>query len=188
MDIYASTIANNRVSANGGGGIATGETTRPITITVFSSILADNPGGNCAILGSATFQSWDYNISDDGTCNLPYHADLINTDPMLKPLALNAPGRVRTHALLIGSPADDHSIDGCNTPVDARGVTRRLPCDTGAYEGTEEPYQFHFTAKVAVNVACRVGPGTGYGVLAYLKAGETSYDQRAQPRWNLVEA
>ncbi len=174
--INASTIANNKAPSQDGGGIADidYEGTDSTTITVFSTIFADNEGGNCAIAGSATFQSWDYNISDDATCNLPYHADLINTDPMLNPLAMNAPGRAKTHALQIGSPADDHSIDGCNAPVDARGVARGLPCDTGAYEGTVEPYKIPLaTAVVSVNAICRAGPGTTYAAMGYLNAGES---------------
>jgi hypothetical protein len=176
VTIYASTIANNRTNPGQGGGIANYAygSHGPTTITVSSTIFADNEGGNCAIGGFTVFQSWDYNISDDATCNLPHHADLMNTDPMLNPLAMNAPGRVKTHALQIGSPADNLSTEGCNTPVDARGVDRGLPCDSGAYEGTEEPYQSPiYTAVVAVNATCRAGPGTIYQAMKYLNAGET---------------
>jgi hypothetical protein len=177
VTIYASTIANNRTDPGQGGGIANyawGNDYGPITITVSSTIFADNEGGNCAVGGFTVFQSWDYNISDDATCDLPHHADLMNTDPKLNPLALNAPGRVKTHALQVGSPADDHSTDGCNTPVDARGVARGLPCDTGAYEGTVEPFKAPLaTAVVAVNATCRAGPGTVYAAMSYLNAGES---------------
>jgi predicted outer membrane repeat protein len=172
--IYASTIAYNKAPSNQGGGIESPFSDRPFTIAVYSTIFADNLGGNCVLDCSTIFQSWDYNISDDATCNLPYHADLMNTDPKLNPLALNAPGRVRTHALQIGSPADDHSAEGCNTPVDARGVARGLPCDTGAYEGTEEPYKIpRYTAVLTANAYCRTGPGTYYEAKGYLHAGET---------------
>ncbi len=191
VTIYASTIAGNRSESGQGGGIADNVGMSPgSTVIVSSTIFADNEGGNCALSGQTTFQSWDYNISDDDSCNLPYHADLINTDPKLNPLALNAPGRVKTHALQTGSPAADHATEGCNTPVDARGVTRGLPCDAGAYEGTVEPLEPQIaTAVVAVNATCRSGPGTGYAAMGYLNAGEshTISGRNADGTWLKLE-
>ena len=175
MTISASTIANNTSAVDQGGGIANDDLGRPgATSTIIAgSILANNHGGNCDFSPPDSFQSWDYNLSNDDTCNLPYHADLINTAAMLNPLALNAPGSIETHALRIGSPADD-LVDSC-VDTDARGVARGQPCDAGAYEGTEPPkyLQTEITAIVAKQATCRFGPSTAYAATGYLSAGET---------------
>ena len=55
-----------------------------------------------------------------------------------------------------------------------RGVARGLPCDTGAYEGTVEPYKIPLaTAVVSVNAICRAGPGTdGIDLVAQVTAAQ----------------
>ncbi len=189
VTIYASTIANNRTAPGQGGGIANYAwgSHGPTTTSVSSTIFANNDGGNCAIGGFAVFQSLDYNISDDASCNLSQHADLVSTDPKLNPLTMNAPGRVKTHALQTGSPADNLSTGGCGSPVDARGVARGLPCDTGAYEGTVEPFKANLaTAVVAVNATCRAGHRVRGDGLP--ERWRVPHDQRTQSRCNLVEA
>jgi hypothetical protein len=74
-------------------------------------------------------------------------AGFTTADPLLLPLALNAPGLTWTHALRNGSPARDagHAAT-CAGPLvnnlDQRGLTRPLDgdptpgavCDLGAYE------------------------------------------------------
>jgi hypothetical protein len=136
--LYAVTVANNSAPAGSGGGLvayAYPTALHPATYTVASSIFADNPGGNCDIRSNATFSSSDYNISDDATCPLPYHADHLNTDAHLQPLAWNLPGYVKTHAILSNSPAHRNS-EAC-PPTDARGVRRpALLCDSGAFDLT----------------------------------------------------
>jgi len=178
LTISYSTIARNVSLAGQGGGLANRGLPHDAasTIILSTSILAHNQGGNCLVEEPAMFQSWDYNLSDDDTCNLPYHRDLMSTDPMLNPLALNAPGQVMTHALRIGSPADDlmYQNDG---GTDARGVPRGVPlCDVGAYEGTEEPKYLQIPVEarvtVKVNATCRFGPSTAYAATGYLSAGE----------------
>ncbi len=61
-----------------------------------------------------------------------------NTDPLLDPLALNAPGTTATHALQPTSPALDMADAGCGggLSTDQRGVARPEgpACDVGAYE------------------------------------------------------
>ncbi len=169
VTIVSSTIANNR--SLDGGGIADAEG-GAVTFTVLSTIFADNEGGNCRIWNSqTTFLSHDYNISDDDTCDLPFHADLMNTDPRLFSLQMNAPGRVKTQALKYGSPADNINTAGC-VAVDARGAARGLPCDAGAYEGTLEPLH-PSVAVIAKNATCRSGPGTDYAAMGYLNSGES---------------
>ena len=77
-------------------------------------------------------------------------AGFSTADPLLAPLALNAPGTTPTRALLGGSPARDHGDPAsCAAPpvnnLDQRGVTRPdagelgpgATCDIGAYEAAE---------------------------------------------------
>jgi hypothetical protein len=48
------------------------------------------------------------NLSDTTDCDFQAgKGDLVNATPKLGPLALNAPGTTKTHALLAGSPAID---------------------------------------------------------------------------------
>ncbi len=189
VTITSSTIANNRALYHGGGIAAM--YAGPQTITAGSTIFAGNEGGNCNFYTmNETFLSWDYNISDDDTCNLPFHADKMNTDPMLFPLGLNAPGRVKTHALKTGSPADDLNDVGC-VAVDARGVARGNPCDAGAYEGTLDPFPSHAaTAVISKNATCRSGPGTAYSAMGYLNAGESHSisGRNAERTWFKLES
>jgi predicted outer membrane repeat protein len=171
LRIGSSTLAGNRALANQGAGIAE---IGPATVNIYSTILADNAGDNCAVTAPATLQSWDYNLSDDNTCYLPWHADLVDTEAMLNPLALNSPGRVKTHALQIGSPADN-LLENC-LGTDARGVPRGQPlCDSGAYEGTEpaKSPQAGMSAVAVKRAVCRFGPGTIYQAIGYLSPGET---------------
>ncbi len=170
--IYESTIAHNISLSGEGGGIANvGDPEDPVTVTIEGSVLANNHGGNCRLVDAGVLQSWDFNVSDDATCDLPYHADVINTDPMLNPLALNAPGSIETHALQIGSPAIDRA-DVCSVQDDARGVARDSLCDSGAYEGSEEPKADLTRVLVKVNATCRLGPGTQYAATGYMSAGD----------------
>jgi parallel beta-helix repeat protein len=133
--LNAVTVANNSAPASSGGGIcAYGYNPQSTaTVTAVSSVFASNAGGNCNIEANAFSQSYDYNISDDNTCPLPYHADHPNTDPHLQSLALNPPSYVETHALLASSPAHRNS-ESCS-PTDARGVRRPpLRCDSGSFD------------------------------------------------------
>jgi len=177
LTMVHTTIADN--SADLGGGIA-GTFDESWPSFIIGNLLAYNAGLNCdppmpegggVITGD--------NISDDGSCGFEASdfGSSDNTDPMLNPLALNAPGSVMTHALQNGSPAlDRYAL--CLVPVDARGVEREeYHCDIGAYEGhepakpwPEDPRAFRATALLAST--CRFGPSTAYGAAAYLAAGD----------------
>ena len=132
------TITGNSAASGGGfwtnGGV----------LTLESAIIGDQlAGGDCANPFNAlnAIVSLGYNLDSDGSCNLTAGGDLPNTDPLLDPLALNAPGTTQTHALQVGSPAIDHipsGVNGCGTIVttDQRGLSRPQGsgCDIGAYE------------------------------------------------------
>jgi uncharacterized repeat protein (TIGR01451 family)/CSLREA domain-containing protein len=96
------------------------------------------PDDDCAGSYPLIF-SLGYNLSRDGSCDLNDPTDLINTDPLLGPLA-DYGGETLTHALLAGSPAIDAGSctgsGGNRVLVDQRGVTRPQgnACDIGAYE------------------------------------------------------
>lgn len=121
-------ITNSTFSGNGavqGGGAIY---TAPPTITLANTILANSPaGGDCAgEVGDA-----GGNLVEDGSCGFP-----VGGDPLLAPLALNAPGGTETHALLPGSPAIDSGLSTNCLATDQRGVPRPQGAgyDIGAFE------------------------------------------------------
>ncbi len=144
-----STISNNR--AGSGGGIWTDRSVVLTYVTIaFNStgivgggavqatgtIVANSENGaNCVngVLGETT----GFNLDSGTTCGFTKPTDLVNTDPMLGPLAGNG-GPTPTHALLPGSPAIDAggtSASRCPA-TDQRGVSRPQgpACDIGAFE------------------------------------------------------
>ena len=106
-------------------------------IKIRSSILADNPGGDC--LG-ITPDSLDYNIVGDGSCTLTGPHDLLGVDPLLEPLAANG-GLAPSHALGIGSPAIDSGVPDLCIATDQNGTSRPQGawCDRGAHENLAAP-------------------------------------------------
>lgn len=130
------TLSGNSATGVGGGIFISGSIT-----TLKNTIVANSTsGGNC----SGAVNSLGYNLGDDtaNTCGFSTAMhDFVNTNPLLGPLALNAPGTTGTFALLAGSPAINAippGTNGCGTTVtiDQRGVSRPqgTNCDIGAYE------------------------------------------------------
>ncbi|HTW89908.1 MAG TPA: choice-of-anchor Q domain-containing protein, partial [Candidatus Binataceae bacterium] len=130
------TIADNQ--ATDGGAI---RTTNGKSFTSGNSIIADNSSDDC----EGTLDSKGYNlILDTSGCTIKgsTSTDVIGEDPILQPLALNAPGTTETQALTAGSPAlkaanpaKPNGIDGHCLPTDQRGVTRpKGACDIGAFQ------------------------------------------------------
>ena len=147
-----STIANNStLAAGGGGGILSNLGGLLGQFTLFSdSIVAGNTAAgaasNCA--GAGDFGSTGYNIDSGSSCFSPSGTDLVNTNPLLAPLAANpgqAPLVTLTHGLYDESPAvnripDDGSCDFASSSRDQRFVPRTDGfCDVGAFEGTVGP-------------------------------------------------
>ena len=141
------TVANNSVNfgiGKGGGifGIL------GAAATVSNTILALNTAhdqldcggilGNLISQGHNLIQNNACDISGDTTTNI------LDEDPMLESLQLNAPGTTETQALMAGSPAIGAGAPGTNNstgagpqclPTDQRGVTRPTDaCDIGAYQ------------------------------------------------------
>ncbi len=110
------------------------------TITIESSIVADNNGGtNC--VGSGTLTSSGYNIDSGTSCGFSGLNDQLTTAPLLLPLADNG-GDSWTHGLPLNSPAIDAGKPETCPATDQRGITRPVDgngdttatCDIGAFE------------------------------------------------------
>jgi uncharacterized repeat protein (TIGR01451 family)/CSLREA domain-containing protein len=140
-------ITNSTIASNGLDGISgvgytfSGFPVRP-DILVRNSIIADNVRSDVttpALDAQAEVpQSDGFNVVSDNSAagNFTGPSDLNNTDPMLLPIALNAPGATRTHALSPDSPAVDLASASYAPGTDQRGVTRPQGAgdDSGAYE------------------------------------------------------
>ena len=135
------TFAGN--SASNGGGIFFWSGTMSVGNTIVANSLG---GGNCS--GVQPISSLGNNLSSDGTCNFSASGDLLNTNPLLGPLADNG-GPTQTLALLAGSPAIDAGNSETCAATDQRGVTRPQgdACDIGAFEfqGAQETNIFLVT-------------------------------------------
>ncbi len=156
-ELHFTTVANNSTETGLGGGVRAEGTQ---TVLLHATILAGNTAGgvtsNCG--GNGTFSDDGYNLEAANTCALNTGSpdnSLINTDPLLAPLALNpAPDAVlttRTHGLFDTSPAIDlvprTPVDFCDDLFTSNGVDQRYVarpatpgfCDAGAFEGSVGP-------------------------------------------------
>ena len=135
----ASTLTNVTISGNSAAGVGGGILNLVgADISLRNTIVANSPsGGNC----SSSITSLGHNLDSANTCGFTGTGDLINTDPHLGPLALNAPGATETMALLAGSPAIDAADPATFPPTDQRGVARPQGAgpDIGAYEYVPTP-------------------------------------------------
>ncbi len=130
LTITSSTLAGNS-STNGVGGIGNAG-----SLTVMDSIF-DNPGGNAgnSLTAPGPITSGGHNLFSDAPAFAVDPTDLINTDPLLGPLADNG-GPTQTMALLPGSPAIDAGVSVPGVTTDQRGIPRSLGSapDIGAFE------------------------------------------------------
>jgi predicted outer membrane repeat protein len=160
MSVINSTIANNQATSGNGGGIYTSDdviTLRNSTLarnsasgsgggiyeassfgslTFKSSIIALNTApSNPDIRRSAAITSQGYNLIGvpTGLTGL-VASDLRDINPRLNPANINIPSTITyTLALQPGSPAISKGGPTCSS-TDQRGITRKTPCDIGAYE------------------------------------------------------
>ncbi|MEX0800812.1 MAG: right-handed parallel beta-helix repeat-containing protein [Dehalococcoidia bacterium] len=134
LDLGNVTLSDNSATSGGGIYITCSDVTLTNTMVVNSA-----SGGDC---DNGTPTSLGHNIDSDGSCGFAATGDQPGVDPLLDPLALNAPGSTQTHALLAGSPAIDTADDTACPASDQRGVARPQDgdddgtaiCDVGAFE------------------------------------------------------
>ncbi len=126
-------VTSDQNSAASGGGIGIVSGGQP-AVDLIDSIFQNAQGGN--IFGaSGDFHSSGHNLfSDDPGISLE-STDLVNTAPLLGPLADNG-GPTFTQALLPGSPALDAGIAVAGVTTDQRGGSRPSTgaTDIGAFE------------------------------------------------------
>jgi predicted outer membrane repeat protein len=125
LTISYSTITGNTGGSGAVGGLGGFDS---LQFTVSNSIIADNPSGDCGLVGS--INALEANLDSDGSCVGFTHTGA----PYLDPLADNGGGTM-THALQIDSPAISAASGVC--PItDQRGSVRPQgsACDLGAYE------------------------------------------------------
>jgi CSLREA domain-containing protein len=150
-DTASVAITNSTLSGNTGGAVHYTRTAATLNMTnvtiannasgttingpsnIRNTIIAYTAGNNCV----GVPVSGGNNLSDDASCvaSLNDATDLHFIDPLLSPLALNAPGTTETHALQAGSPALNRYSINC-LATDQRGFARPsgTSCDIGAYE------------------------------------------------------
>ncbi len=107
------------------------------SVSLRATLLADNASGNCQVSGG-TLTSNNDNLSSDATCagSLSASNDLTNTNPLLRPLALNGAPLAPSHAPLPHSPALNRILPARCVADDQRNVGRPQngQCDVGAVE------------------------------------------------------
>ena len=139
LTVRQSTIAGNRTEAIGGGITVYEPTTgEPAALSLRNTIIAGNEGSDECYIRSGVSQASTGNLitphAEDS--QTPCVGVVVDADPLLGPLQLNAPGTTPTMALDVASPAIDAGSTFSTTPDDQRGVARPQlgGFDIGAYE------------------------------------------------------
>lgn len=133
-----STIATNVAAgpkAAGGNLLAREKATVKPQNTIIAGGMAGTAPSNCAVQTESAIQSQGHNLDSLDECSFTAVGDLVNTDPLLAPLADNG-GATQTMALASTSPAIDAADGAACSPADQRGVLRPAGagCDIGAFE------------------------------------------------------
>ncbi len=123
------TIASSTFINNVAGMVYTGSSA---VLNIRNTIVANNIFQVYAGGGSETTISQGNNLISDASLSSAQPSDLLNTQPLLAPLALYG-GTTPTHALLPGSPAINAGSSDSPT-TDQRGVSRVGATDIGAFE------------------------------------------------------
>jgi PKD repeat protein len=151
-------IVNNSTLADNAGGSGIDFYNTATSLTLFSSIVANNGVNDCVIVSGVTVNSGGYNLVESpNNCTFAGPGDITGVDPALDSLGLNG-GVMMSHALLSGSPALDagscggvgYDQRGQTRPEDHFGYTNAADgCDIGAFElaAVSEPTaDFSFSA------------------------------------------
>ena len=167
-----------------GGGIAIMGTENSEAVSI-NSIFQNSQGGNVYVgvgtpFGSGIFRSSGHNLFSDAPDFSVDPTDLVNTDPLLGPLADNG-GPTFTQALLPGSPAIDAGAPVSGVSTDQRGVPRPQVTapDIGAFEsrgftltvvngsGQKARAGFAFSGPLVVRVTSPFGEPVGGGRVTF---------------------
>jgi hypothetical protein len=146
LTVTDSTLSGNTArggvgSSGFGGGVYNGGVFNTDALTVtrsISSIFFNPSGGNLVTQAGAAFVSGGHNLFSDTPAVTLASTDLINTDPLLGPLADNG-GPTFTQILLPGSPAIDAGVSVPGVTTDQRGIPRPQgrAADIGAVEDVQ---------------------------------------------------
>lgn len=118
-------VSSSTIASNVGPGVF--REFASLQTSVGGSILSNNRDQLGALLNCSGGLSWSgTSIEDANTCGLAGDGDIINTDPMIGPLANNG-GPTLTHLPAVGSPVIDAAGNRYD-PTDQRG----LPPEIGA--------------------------------------------------------
>src|SRR5262249_52277461 len=130
LTITDSTLSGNAAIGGAGAGILNSFR----RVTIVASVFANGTGGNLVNNGGV-IASGGHNLFSDRP-DVPLDAtDLVDTDPLLGPLADNG-GPTFPHPLRPGTPAIDAGIPVAGVTTDQRGVPRPQGAapDIGAFE------------------------------------------------------
>ena len=132
-------ITHTTIVSNSRAGIH-GDVNQPSSqFTIQGSLVAHHGDGSCqGNLGVNTSQG--YNLLGDNSCGFTATGDVVNSNTLLQPLALNG-GLTLNHSPAAGSPALDQIPAGnCQLTTDQRGLSRpfNTNCDKGAVESHAE--------------------------------------------------
>lgn len=140
--IRHSTIVNN--SGTSFGAIHLSD---DVKVIMLNNIIANNSPGSCSFRSGAEIIFDKNNLTSDNSCELAGPGNLINTDPLLGPLADNG-GPTLTHLPQKGSPAIDGglSVPSQSTYHDQRDVFRPQGnfVDIGAIEVEYVEVEYEF--------------------------------------------
>jgi hypothetical protein len=130
-----STISGNFISGTDSGDGIENLSTQNRAVVAIDTIFDSDGGASVSGGGGGAFQSLGHNLFSDNPDFTVLSTDLINTNPMLGPLAANG-GPTLTEALLPGSPAVNAGVPVAGVTTDQRGIYRPQGAapDIGAFE------------------------------------------------------
>ncbi len=133
VSVTDSTFSGNSAGGSGGGIAISG--TGNAKVMAIDTLFQDTEGGNISVGSGGSFVSLGHNLFSDAPDLVFDPTDLIDTDPLLGPLA-DYGGPTPTMALLPGSPAIDAGIAVAGVTTDQRGIARPQGSapDIGAFE------------------------------------------------------
>ena len=132
LSVIFSTLSGNSAFTGGGIAVADGPQTK---VDCMNSIFQNTGGGNVSVAAGSVIHSLGHNVFSDAPSFTVDTTDLVNTDPLLGPLADNG-GPTFTQALLAGSPAINAAVAVAGITTDERGAPRPRGSgsDIGAFE------------------------------------------------------